>query len=199
MSERMQMEPEGLFAHWSKDVKKLIGWGVTHWIASFVLFLVLYLVVPGFPFFPKTVFRTSDQESTARLGPGSYYLLFYVEGDQKLAVDRAEVSGVEINALRPDGTVQPVPLASSNFYFDDVPDGVGVRGHSIASFVLAHAEELKITGRFKRYGYDGLLIRTGFRKLIVSVLGFQLIALFLSTFMVKSYWKRRNGRIAQAS
>lgn len=125
--------------------------------------------------------------------------MFYVEGDQKLATHRSEVGGVELKAARSGEKFETIPLTESNFYFDDAPDRVGVRGHSVASFVLADAQKVKITADFQRYRYDGLLIRTGFRKLLLAIAGYQLIALLLSITMVRIYWKRSVGRIAQTN
>jgi len=176
-------------------VKKLLLWAVAFCVTSALVFTALYFVVPGFPFFPRTVYRTTSENSTTRLEAGGYYLLFFVQGQKKLSVLRGDVGPVAVMLVKADGTKGPVSLKPANFFFDDAPNANGTRGHAVDYFQLSTPHEIEISSTFKSYGYKGLLIRTGFRKMIVTMLIYEVFVLFLSVALtlaaLKWYFSKR--------
>ncbi len=175
--------------------KKLLLWAVAFCVTSALVFTALYFIVPGFPFFPRTVYRTTNENSTTRLEAGGYYLLFFIQGQKELSVSRGDVGSVAVMLVKADGTKDSVSLMPANFFFDDAPNANGTRGHAVDYFQLSTPHEIEISSSFKSYGYDGLLIRTGFRKTIVTMLIYEVFVLFLSVALtvaaLKLYFSKR--------
>ena len=111
--------------------KKLLLWAIIFSITSIVVFVGVLFALPGFPFFPRTIFHSTSQDTMTRVGKGSYYIMFYVEGEKRLSVRRGNVGHVTITIRNLDGTKKSIPVSSADFYFDDAPNRVGIRGHAV--------------------------------------------------------------------
>jgi hypothetical protein len=181
----------------AKDVvmsrfKSALPFGIAFCFISMITFAALVCLWPGFPFFPKIVYQTKAENADLRLGEGNYYILFFVEGLRNLSVMRGDVGSIQVFSVLPDGKREIMPLSPSNFFFDEAPDEYGIRGHSVGKFTIHGEQELDIRTNLRAYGYDGLIIRTGFRPMIVSMVSFEACVFVCSLLLTRAWVKRKN-------
>ena len=160
-------------------MKKLLPFIIIYSVTSALTFLVAVVAIKGFPFFPKNVCITTNESETLQLEKGEYTVLYYIEGGQSLPVSRGDVGAIEIKAIS-KGEQSPIVLAASNHYFDEAPHGSGKRGRAVCRFYLPTKEMLQVKSHFAEFGYQGLIIRTGLRKLIVSLILYEVIVVIIS-------------------
>ena len=160
-------------------MKKLLPFIVIYCVVSALTFLVAAFAIRGFPFFPKTVCDTTKESETLQLEKGEYTVLYYIEGGQSLPVSRGDVGAIEIEAIS-KGDVSPITLTAANYYFNEAPHGSGKRGHAVCRFNLPTNETLHVKSHFAEFGYQGLIIRTGLRNLIVSLILYEVIVVIIS-------------------
>jgi hypothetical protein len=165
-------------------------------ITSVIIFPTLMLIVPGFPFFPKEVYRTNAEISSTSLKRGEYTVLYFIEGKQNLSVSRGDVGQIDLFEVSPNGSQEPLNAISENYYFDDAPDNYGIRGHAVCSFYIPTDQKIEIKSHFGQFGYSGFIIRTGLKLMIVSFMlyeGFVLtLSLVLTWFIAKSTSRPNN-------
>jgi len=178
--------------------KKMAVFGLYYCLISLPTFPLLFFFWPGFPFFPTKVFKTkSEDRGTVRLEKGHYQILYFIEGERKLPVQRGDVGRVEIAVVVPGGDPKPVLVNSSNYYFDEAPDRVGIRGHAVGNFTIPIAEEIAVAGNFKKYGYDGLIIETGFMQMVIAIAVYEAAVALLSTALTMLAFKFLKHRKAK--
>lgn len=167
----------------------MLIFSIAYCLASAATFAILFWLGTGFPFFPRDVYRSNTENCDFWLGKGHYYILFFVEGRKDLAVNRGDVGSIQIF---PDGKKENIVLSPSNFFFDEAPGEYGIRGHSVGQFDIHWKKELNIKTNFRAYGYDGLLIRTGFGQMIKAIVIFEAFVISCSLFFT-CLWLKRKG------
>jgi hypothetical protein len=140
------------------------------------------------------VYQTRSEVSTLRLKAGGYYVLFFIQSREKLPISRGYVGPIYVMTIQADGTKTSLYLSPSSYYFDDAPNRNGIRGHSVGHFSLSIPRVVEIRSNFKEYGYDGMLIRTGFRNLIVSMITFEVFTLGLSSILTVAIFRRKAAK-----
>jgi hypothetical protein len=138
------------------------------------------LIVPSFPFYPKEVYRTNTEISSTSLKQGEYTVLYFIEGKQNLSVSRGDVGRIDLFVVSPNGSQELLNTISENYYFDDAPDNYGIRGHAVCSFYIPTEQKIEIKSHFDKFGYSGLIIRTGLKLMIVIFILYEVFVLTLS-------------------
>ena len=140
-------------------LKILLLFPIVFAVVNVSVFWALVIGVPGFPFFPTVKYKTSNQPCTVHLEKGGYYVLYYIESNRDLPISRADVGPVDVTVSGPSNVIESIQTAPSYYYFDYAPNRYGIRGHSVCSFKIANDEDVTIKGDFRKYGYDGLIVR----------------------------------------
>lgn len=153
---------------------------VIYGVFAFMSFVVLFFAVPGFPFFPSDVYSTTEERVEIELKKGDYVLCYYIKGTQGLDTLNKDVGTAEIDVMSDRGEVVPVKLVPSHYFFDEAPGDYGIRGLAAFCFEIPANHRVAIASNYKKYGYDGLLIKTRITKLAISFALFEFFALTLS-------------------
>jgi hypothetical protein len=155
---------------------------VVYGVVSFATFMVLFFIAPGFPYFPSDVYSTTEERVETELKKGDYVISYYVKGKQGFDALIKDVGMPEIDVLTSHGEA-PVKLIPSHYYFDEAPGDYGIRGLTVCRFEIPTDQRVAIKSNFKKYDYDGLIVKTRITKLIVSFSLFELFAFTLSCML----------------
>lgn len=166
--------------------KKLTFYVAAYFLISIILFYGIWLACPGFPFFPKTVYRSNAEEGSAQLKKGGYYILYFVSGERKTPINQNDIfSNIKLDVIPNDKTRRPIVIMPSHFYFDDAPHRSGTRGDSVGFFKLSTDMGIVIKSDFLKRGYDGIMIRTGFMRMLVSIAIYEVTVLIVSLILTR--------------
>jgi hypothetical protein len=169
-------------------IKMLFLFAFCYCVLSAILLALLILLWPGFPFFPKRVFTTkTDGVASVILKKGTYYICFFVGGSKSLQVRHGDVG--KLSVLAGPSDQKEIPVIPSNFYFEETVSGGRIHGHAIGKFLNPVSQEVFISGGFRKAGYDGLLIRSGFSKMVLSMGSFEILAFLASAIVTKPIHK----------
>ncbi len=168
-------------------MKKLLPFIVIYCVVSALTFLVSVVAIRGFPFIPKSVCITTKESEIVQLAKGEYTVFYYIEGGQSLPVSRGDVGSIEIEALS-KGDASPIALTAANDSVAETPHGQGKRSQVVCRFYLPAKEILQVKSHFAEFGYQGLIIRTGLRKLIVSLILYEVIVVMVSMVLTWFYY-----------
>jgi len=87
-----------------KLLKGTMIFAVIYFITSMVLFTALFLLWPGFPFFPKIVAQSNNEIiSSVHLSKGVYYIQFFIDGAQTLQTGHGDVGPIKVEEIKSDG------------------------------------------------------------------------------------------------
>jgi hypothetical protein len=168
-------------------MKKLLPFIVIYCVVSALTFLASVVAIRGFPFFPRNVCITTKESETVQLEKGEYTVLYYIEGGQSLPVSRGDVGSIEIEAMS-KGDASPIALTAANDSVAETPQGQGKRSQAVCRFYLPAKAMLQVKSRFAALGYQGLIIRTGLKKPIASVIFFEVFVVIVSMVLTWFYY-----------
>jgi hypothetical protein len=158
----------------NRKLKIAIVFLISYCLISILSLAAFFLLVPGFPFFPKVVFETRSEQATFSLPPGTFHILYFVEARKKLPISHGDI-GI-INLRRSDDSPS-VPVTPLNYYFDSTGRA---RGHAVAKFSIGKSTALKMSTEFQRHGYAGAQIRTAIGTFLSWMLAWEAVSVFLA-------------------
>jgi hypothetical protein len=65
----------------------------------------------------------------------------------------------------------------------EAPDEYGIKGHAVCSFNVPTDQIIEVKSHFAQFGYNGLIIRTGFKPMAISITLYEVSVLGLSTVL----------------
>ena len=160
-------------------MKKYLPFLIIYGVASPVLFIVAFLILPGFPFFPNEVLTTTDQNARIELKTGGYVILYFVGGTKPAPDTGGAIGTCELFKVE-SGTNTPIPSVAEDYSFDDAPNDRGNRGRAVCGFYIPEKQTVIVNSHFRKFGYDGLIVRTSLEPMLIAILGYELATLGVS-------------------
>lgn len=163
---------------------RLVYFALLYAVISGVLFPAAYIAT-GFPYFPKNLAISRDAMFTIT-SPHSEWLhiLFFREGSHAntaLNISTADVRVVLEGEKAATEKSSELPVQRLDYYFQEKQAGKQISGNAYGRFWSEKGSTIRIEVQPIPSGYDGVIVRTGFKRMFVSIGIFIFSCLFITT------------------
>jgi hypothetical protein len=150
---------------------------VIYALVSGISFAVAYFAI-GFPFFPENLVISRKQKLTLESSySGWLHILFFKDGSRMNS--HPSFSRTHVKVRSEDGT-RELPLKRLEYQFQELHQGREIFGIAYGKFWAEKNTTIEIEINSAFSDFDGVIIRTGFERMLVSIGLFTLYSLVFS-------------------